>query len=141
MSLRKLIYVSDAAIAFDEAEVMQLALRAIDRNSRLGVTGVLTMREGTFLQYLEGPPDKLEALWTLIRNDDRHTVRNSIDYEVEDDQRIFSDWHMRYLSMRDPEAQTTMVLEQMFRNLEIPDADYAKDTLEAFAGKLAEDFA
>lgn len=140
MSLRKLIYVSDATVEFDEAAAVDLAKRAMQRNSGRQVTGVLAMRDGAFLQYLEGPPESLEAVWRLIRKDPRHDIRNHLDYQVEDGERVFPDWHMRYLSMADPEAETTMVLDQMFRRMEIPDADYARAAIEAFVAKIADDF-
>lgn len=69
----QLIYVSTAVRRFREEELHALADRARTNNDRLGITGVLVYRNGSFLHVLEGEDeDTVRQLYDTIRQDDRH---------------------------------------------------------------------
>lgn len=69
----QLIYVSTAARRLRKEEFRALVDRARENNDRLGVTGVLVYRNGSFLHVLEGDDeDTVRQLYEVIRQDDRH---------------------------------------------------------------------
>lgn len=69
----QLIYASTAARALDEETLEALVTRARDKNARLGITGVLVYRNGSFLHVMEGEDaESVRALYETIRADDRH---------------------------------------------------------------------
>lgn len=69
----QLIYVSTAARRFDDDELHALVEDARTKNERLGITGVLVYRNGSFLQVLESDEEEtVRDLFQTIRADDRH---------------------------------------------------------------------
>jgi len=71
--LSSLLYRSRAIKTFNDLELQQLINAARVRNKAEGLTGLLVYHEGRFLQWLEGPVDRLERVWHSIREDHRHT--------------------------------------------------------------------
>ncbi len=97
MSFLQLVYASAATTPFTENELLNLLDVSRRNNVELGVTGVLLFMEGSFLQVLEGPPDKVESLYDKIFQDRRHgAVLLLLRREVED--RGFGDWSMGYVN-------------------------------------------
>ncbi len=90
-----------------------LVNRARARNRSLDVTGMLLFEDGCFLQTLEGPPDALGALWSSIKQDDRH---NQIEVLSEHlvSARLFSDWDL-LLDGRFDETQRRARLQHRLR--------------------------
>jgi Sensors of blue-light using FAD len=74
-ALLRLAYVSEckAAPAQRQAQAREIATRASTINSKLGITGLLALVSGRFLQILEGPGPAVEALFARIRTDVRHS--------------------------------------------------------------------
>lgn len=70
--LRSLLYVSSASRALSAHELASLVAEARAWNAANGITGVLLYRRGNFIQYLEGPCDRIDALHRRIRRDARH---------------------------------------------------------------------
>lgn len=62
-------------------------------NARAGLTGVLAVHDGQFLQVLEGEPGQIDLLQRRLANDARHR-----DIEVLDrrpvETRVFENWTM-----------------------------------------------
>jgi methanogenic corrinoid protein MtbC1 len=59
----------------------------------LNVTGMLIYERGSFLQTLEGPKDKLDALWSSIKQDPRHDHIEVLTEHIAPS-RLFSDWDL-----------------------------------------------
>lgn len=70
--LRSLLYVSSASRAMPAHELATLVAEARAWNAANGITGVLLYRMGNFIQYLEGPGDRIDLLHRRIRRDARH---------------------------------------------------------------------
>jgi hypothetical protein len=68
----QLIYTSTAARRLDDEDLHALLELARARNERLGVTGMLVYRNGSFLHVLEGDEKTVRALYHTIRRDGRH---------------------------------------------------------------------
>ena len=73
IELHCLLYVSSAIRLLSEKEMEHLLSRARARNEEAGVTGILLHREGSFMQYLEGPKDGLAPIYRIIEQDPLHT--------------------------------------------------------------------
>ncbi len=73
MSVYQLIYRSDAARPWGDAELERLAAQARIHNYSLAITSVLFFDGQQFLQVLEGGQEAVEALYAHISHDPRHT--------------------------------------------------------------------
>ena len=91
-----LVYVSEAARSFDDAELEELAVRSAVKNERLRITGYLhyAPERHTFFQYLEGAREAVLGLMAEIAEDERHRIRNMLELG-EIGQRHFPGWSMR----------------------------------------------
>lgn len=88
-----LTYKSMATASPNAADLRALVGRARARNRKLNVTGMLIYENGSFLQTLEGPPQKLNALWSSIKQDPRHDHIEVLSEHMVP-ARLFSDWDL-----------------------------------------------
>ena len=96
--LLAIIYVS-AAIEPSDEKVESILLDSRLYNLEHGITGVLFYSKEAFLQYLEGSPDEVWAVYLRIKRARAHTnIRLLLNTDIS--HRVFSDWQMAY-------AQTT----------------------------------
>ncbi len=91
----KLIYLSSEAEAFNEHELLDILEKSIKQNEASHITGLLLYSGGNFIQLLEGPKESVEALFTKICRDRRHTniIRLLSEYS---DKRDFPDMKMGF---------------------------------------------
>lgn len=92
--LVRLIYCSRAMVPTDNLLALSAILSESSRNNvRDGITGLLAVSGGDFVQVVEGPVEGVRALMVRIRNDRRHA-----DIEILDERRVskrlFADWSM-----------------------------------------------
>ena len=98
LSLSHLLYVSSLAPGVPVTEVARIVATARQRNARDGITGLLVFDGATFCQYLEGPPETVDALLHRLHTDPRHLeVQLLVDGTVPDGRRRFSDWRLGYV--------------------------------------------
>ena len=77
--VRELVYQSRAGSTGMEPDQLEEILTVARRNNReAGLTGLLLYHEGDFLQVLEGASDKIDEVFGVIRNDDRHHLVNVV---------------------------------------------------------------
>jgi hypothetical protein len=72
--LERFIYVSRANSDLGPGAVAGLVRAAAARNAVEGLSGSLVWHDGWFVQALEGPPAALDAAWSRIRRDPRHSA-------------------------------------------------------------------
>lgn len=72
MQLEAVAYTSSAVHGVTVADLEQLLVKAREKNSALGVTGVLLFHDGSFFQYFEGPPASVEEVYARIRRSPMH---------------------------------------------------------------------
>ena len=95
METIQLIYASKP-FGFDDLVLRAILTTARANNARNGITGALVCRHDLFLQVLEGPRDRVEALYARICEDDRHVdVTRLWTGAVGEDERMFPGWSMR----------------------------------------------
>lgn len=92
MSHTRLIYRSQP-FGFDTAMLAGILSAARRNNPKWEITGALVCRHDVYLQLIEGPSASIEALYSRILQDDRHT---DIRVLLEEDmgERLFPAWSM-----------------------------------------------
>jgi hypothetical protein len=68
----QIVYASAAIVPFSQSDLIELLKIARERNSAADVSGMLLYNAGSFLQVLEGPDEKVSALFQKIEKDARH---------------------------------------------------------------------
>jgi len=92
-SLISLIYASRSTECFHEHEIPDLLHQVRLANARQEFTGMLLYIGGSFLQVLEGQPERIDAVFGRILNDKRHTQVRLIARESIPE-RAFEGWTM-----------------------------------------------
>jgi hypothetical protein len=101
--LVSIVYMSRAAVPFDDAALAQLLRDARLRNEALGVSGLLLAKDGRFMQLLEGPAWSVDDRFAAISRDPRHgEVKSLIREDVE--RRRFDGWSMAYRALDDADV-------------------------------------
>lgn len=94
--LKQLVYVSHAAnTGFSDSELQSILMTCRLNNVRDDITGLLLYRDGSVVQFLEGPADKVDLLFANINDDTRHTGLIKI-YEQSASRRSFSSWSIAF---------------------------------------------
>mgnify|MGYP006288557385 CR=1 FL=1 len=114
MDLVSLSYVSLARIPRHSVEMLDIMRAALDRNERLGITGVLFFAGDHFYQVLEGDAQAVTALFDRIAQDRRHCCVKRLGV-VPIGERRFAEWAMRFLDEgRVPELRHRFPAEALF---------------------------
>jgi hypothetical protein len=101
-AVKRIIYCSQAKIDFSPEELVDLLDLARRENAKSGLTGMLLYCSQSFLQMLEGDPLALEATYTRIKADLRHTkLRMLMNADVSAP--LFPDWTMGFEHVDDEE--------------------------------------
>jgi hypothetical protein len=135
MGLIQLIYCSAATKANVTAAELESILEVSRRNNeKIGITGILLYREGSFFQVLEGEKELVEALYEKIGLDKRHKkVRKILVEPIE--HKGFSAWTMGYPKISSKELSQIPGLNDFFSRgktyLELEEGN-AKALLAAF---------
>jgi len=94
-SMYHLVYMSTAVERLSDAALKDLLAESRMRNGLHEITGILIYGDGKFIQVLEGPKGKVEALYMTIRGDRRHRDVTTL-VTTENDSRDFPGWAMAY---------------------------------------------
>lgn len=98
MDLFRTIYTS-RPFGYDEGILNGILMDARRANIRDGITGALICRADIYLQWLEGPEDKVRQALARITRDDRH-LEVKVHVAEHAPARVFGDWAM----LHDPAA-------------------------------------
>ncbi|KAJ3009313.1 hypothetical protein HKX48_008033 [Thoreauomyces humboldtii] len=101
MSVRQLVYTSDAAPYLGPEDHLDILSSARSYNAVHDITGMLLHAASTFIQVLEGPSDEIEEVYLRISRDPRHT-RPVILLDALTHQRDFECWMMGYRDAEGP---------------------------------------
>lgn len=91
----KLIYLSSATDMVTVKDLVEMLRAFREKNRRLGITGILIHRKGSFVQLLEGSEHEVRQLYTVISVDPRHRDCTVID-EGRIAQRCLGQWEMDF---------------------------------------------
>ena len=68
----QLVYASTATKLFSSRGLLEVMPRYREKNLRLGITGLLLYKQGSFMQALEGEEAAVRTLYAAIRADSQH---------------------------------------------------------------------
>ena len=94
-ALERLHYRSRAVDELGSLHLFVLLQQARQRNHSCGLSGHLVYRDDTFEQWIEGPPEALDAVWASIQRDPRHVEIELLSRHPVA-QRIYPDWSMSF---------------------------------------------
>jgi hypothetical protein len=99
MGLISLTYDSSAVELFSEVELVSLLKQSREKNTRLGLTGMLLHKNGEFMQVLEGEQRSVEKLYSMIEKDLRHRNCSIVRWEAIKERR-FPAWSMGFKNLQ-----------------------------------------
>lgn len=94
-----LVYWSNATKPYTDGELLEMLTLYREKNTRLGITGLLLYKEGAFIQALEGEEATVRALFTKIRGDPGH-YQVSLLQTIPIPKRQFPDWSMGFKNLQ-----------------------------------------
>lgn len=110
--MRSLVYTSTQTRPITDSELAQILAVGREKNTRLGVTGMLAHKGDNCIGILEGEDDVVHARFDQVQVDPRHTnVRVLLDEPIT--QRSFPDWSMAFQSL-DPLMQQVPGFSDLF---------------------------
>jgi hypothetical protein len=113
-----IIYQSHEIFSFSEKELKKLLLRSRFRNGSDGITGLLLLHEGTFLQALEGDEVAVRTTFARIAQDPRHGEVSLLSSgSVTERHRIFGQWSMGFANP----SETVKILNGFVETHDMPD--------------------
>jgi hypothetical protein len=83
-------------------------------NEASGITGILTYKVSTFMQFLEGPELSLQRLFAKIKKDPRHTNIDLLRKKYIHD-RQFKHWHMKYIPIDSVNMKDDTLYDKLFK--------------------------
>lgn len=95
-----LVYHSVAAPDLKREDIEKILEQSRSNNRRDNITGCLLFHNGEFLQILEGEESKVSKLYEKIMDDPRNT-HNTVIYDHEICERLYSNWDMAFLDFGD----------------------------------------
>jgi hypothetical protein len=102
-SLISLTYASRSTESFHEHEIPDLLQQVRIANAKQQITGMLLYIRGSFLQVLEGPPELVDAVFSKLLTDKRHTQVRLIATDPLPE-RAFEGWTMMHKTLDPVEA-------------------------------------
>lgn len=91
--LVRCIYASRAAKSVDETTLDAILKQSRRNNPKRGITGMLCLSGGTFLQVIEGGRGEVNRLLVTLYRDERHSEIEILAFE-DIGERQFSNWTM-----------------------------------------------
>lgn len=85
------------------------------KNSDAGITGLLLLCGRHFLQVLEGPPEKVNALFQKISADSRHHTVELIEFRASAES-MFEEWSMRLVDLYDLSGEKRALLMDKYEH-------------------------
>jgi hypothetical protein len=89
----QLVYMSKASFVFDAEQLQRLQTTSQRNNEEFGITGLLVFCNGYFIQLLEGIEHHVTSLYSVIKNDSRHTDVTTL-LSRNSEKRIAEEWSM-----------------------------------------------
>jgi hypothetical protein len=121
----QLVYASSALQPFTERELLDLLQKARQKNTKLGVTGMLLYKDGNFLQTLEGEQQVVTELVKTIELDPRHKGVLVLLRRTSE-QRDFPDWSMGFRDLANQDA-ANLPGYSGFMNTPLIGAEFSQD--------------
>jgi len=98
--MKFVLYSSDSKLG--NIDINSLLKAAIEKNSRLNITGFLMSHSSGFIQYIEGGEKEIDELYAVISQDPRHTNVTTL-LESDISERLYQEWDMGHVYIDDDE--------------------------------------
>ena len=108
--MERLIYLSRALSPEPAAALDDILEASVWRNPQLRITGALGFSGNTYVQFLEGPAESLDALLVHLRADPRHRDLTVL-VRCSADNRMLPDWSMARVDLAQHAPKVTHLLE------------------------------
>lgn len=115
--LKRITYVSKLNAALTEADIVAIGEQASINNRKIDVTGVLISVHGYFFQILEGEQATVDKLVEKISRDPRHKELMILSAEYQCEERYFSDWNMKTVTLSDSKDHLLQAISVMLENI------------------------
>ena len=106
MPYHQLIYTSRPTIDFTEEILVEMLNASQKKNAKLGISGLLVLHDGKFIQLLEGPKENVRSLYDSIKNDPRHTDLK-VELDTETALRAVPSWNMGFTTSCNLDSKIT----------------------------------
>ncbi len=110
-----IVYFSSSVGAFEEKDLTSISQQSRNYNPPLGITGVMLYVRGSIIQVLEGDRDALEALYSKIERDTRHTNISKV-FSRPITKRLFAEWNMGYKTITEQQLESIQDIVQLDGN-------------------------
>jgi hypothetical protein len=125
-----LAYLSSAAAPLDGAAIDQILAASRRNNVAAEVTGMLCYYDGSFLQFLEGEAEDVDAIFAGISSDARHKDVLTL-YRRSSGERLFADWSMA-LAKPEVVGEEHQAFCKGLRHLEVGATEAHQDLIAPF---------
>ena len=106
-NLVRLVYASHFKPEIDPSELARIHEAALEHNGKQEITGLLLFGNDQFLQCLEGGREAVNALYSKINKDHRHSQATLLSYE-QIAERDFEAWSMKLVLMSEAKKQLVL---------------------------------
>ena len=125
-----LTYISSALQPLSTVELVELLNRSRAKNTRLGITGMLLYKSGSFMQVLEGDETTVRRLYfDEIARDFRHH-HQVVLLEQQQPDRDFTAWSMGFYNLDSPELRDLPGYSEIL-NVKLTDPSFFSDPTRA----------
>lgn len=104
----QLIYLSSANYEFSQEELLQILEKSRKNNTALNITGILLYEERNIIQLLEGDRKRVESLFKVIQNDQRHSGIICLIRDFKE-KRDFPEWSMGFQRLKHGKFESELV--------------------------------
>jgi hypothetical protein len=110
--LKQLVYLSKVVGDISDADIDNILAASRRNNPALGITGLLVVKDRTFIQVLEGEGEAVHDLFQRLQEDPRHKDVSLISWE-QIEQRAFPNWSMGFKQAKDLANDKLLNLERI----------------------------
>ncbi|MDP3280367.1 MAG: BLUF domain-containing protein [Nitrosomonas sp.] len=117
LGLKRLVYVSKLSLPLNQKEILEIGRKASLNNQKIDVTGILIGVGDYFFQILEGEEATINQLVEKISRDPRHRDVTILSAETDCEERLFSDWNMKAVTLNESNDLILLAISLMLQNI------------------------
>lgn len=115
--MKRLTYISKINAVLSQEEILEIGRISSFNNRKIDVTGVLISAGDYFFQILEGELAVVDQLLEKIDKDPRHCDITVLTSEYECEERLFSDWNMKTVTITESTDLMLQAVGMMLQNI------------------------
>lgn len=115
--MKRLTYISKVNAVLTEDEILEIGRQSSFNNRKIDVTGVLISAGQFFFQILEGEQSVVDQLLQKIDRDPRHCDITVLTAEYDWEERLFSDWNMKTVTITESTDLMLQAVGMMLQNI------------------------